>query len=391
MKNHIYIHFPYCLYKCHYCDFNSHARSPQDIPYQKYTETLIKEIDTQIKQEPHRLENKTIHSIYFGGGTPSLMPATFVFNILNTLERHFTFTNKIEITLEANPGTLNKDKLNAFKEAGINRISMGIQSLNDNYLKRFGRIHSAQEAKDAITLLQEVAFPKWSVDLIFGFPNQTNNEWKSDLSYILKTDTNHFSCYALTNEPGTHYTQQIKRGQILPTPDDQLTDMLKLTYELSDKAGFTAYEISNFAKGLNYSEHNLGYWHYENFWGWGAGAWGQSDANNNQGNIFLLRTHNADDPHEYQQQIELTGTRYTEEVDYPTAMFEYVMMGLRLKSGISIPEFNSRFNQGILNVFESGIKFSIEKGWLEHSGDRLMPTFEGFIFNNAMVSSFIQD
>ena len=214
--HHLYIHFPYCLYKCHYCDFNSYALEPSEIPYDAYTEALSLELAVRqqmnVDSGPYFFSPDTeIKTIFFGGGTPSLMPQIQIQKILAAVRKYFVISEEAEITLECNPGTLNPQTLAGFKESGINRISIGVQSFNDKYLARFGRIHTGKEAEQAISMALELGIDV-SGDLIFGFPGQTLKEWQQDLTILSQYDLSHASCYALTAEPGTQYYQNIKQG-----------------------------------------------------------------------------------------------------------------------------------------------------------------------------------
>jgi len=384
-KRHIYIHFPYCLYKCHYCDFNSHAWDQGKIPHSDYVSALLFEVEARKRffeeMGTHFFpKNTEIASLFFGGGTPSLMRAQDVESIIRVLDKYFTLAPNCEITLESNPGTVDRQRFVDFKNAGINRISMGVQSFQDKNLKRFGRIHSGDDAIAAINVALESGVERVSADLIFGFPDQSLKEWERDVKKMLGFGLKHISCYALTAEPDTIYTHDLQKGQLFEVDADLFADMQNLTYELTDEAGVPAYEISNFAVSGEESRHNLGYWRYSSFLGIGAGAWS---------NFSAVRTMNTKPPTQYMQDIQ-KGTFFTQEdIDERTAMTEYLMMGLRLKAGISHNDFAGRFDLSLVSVFGDEILRAVERGWLEDDGAWMRPTREGFLFNNSLVQMFM--
>jgi len=384
-KFHIYIHFPYCLYKCHYCDFNSHAWDEGKIPHSDYVSALLFEVEARKRlfegKGTHFFPEKTeIASLFFGGGTPSLMRAEDVEKIISTLDQEFTLAPNCEITLESNPGTVDRQRFVDFKNAGINRISMGVQSFQEKNLKRFGRIHSGDEAVAAINAALESGVERVSADLIFGFPGQSLKEWEGDLKKMLGFGLKHISCYALTAEPDTIYTRDLQKGQLAEVDADLFADMHNLTYELTDKAELSAYEISNFAADGEESRHNLGYWRYSSFLGLGAGAWS---------NFPAVRTMNIKAPSQYMQAVQKGAFFEQEEIEQRTAMTEYLMMGLRLKEGISHNDFAERFGESLASVFGDEVLRAVEKGWLEDDGAWMRATREGFLFNNSLVQMFM--
>lgn len=387
-SKHIYIHFPYCLYKCHYCDFNSYPVQSNQIPGKSYTDALLKEID--LRQTFFDAQAK-IDSIYFGGGTPSLMHPEDVEKILCKLQRYFLFSDNAEITLECNPGTVNGEKLHRLKQAGINRLSIGIQSLHDKFLKKFGRIHTAREAIQVIDLALESHIPRVSVDLIFGFPNQTLEEWQSDLEKIISCHLGHISCYALTPESGTLYHRQLQEGIFHETSSDHSSQMQAVTRQLLKDSGWNAYEISNYALLGQESRHNLGYWHYDDYLGLGAGAFSNLclGVNTREEKKFVLRTENINLPEDYMQGIQDNNYSHEEWIDRCTAMSEFMMMGLRLKEGVSKKRFEDFFMQKVDSVFNSAIASTTRQGLMESDSHFVRPTEKGVHFNNCLAREFL--
>lgn len=406
--NHIYIHFPYCLYKCHYCDFNSHAYDEGQIPRDDYVKSLLRELDwrrdrLQKTGDSCFVDGVNIDTIFFGGGTPSLMNASDVEVILKKLSRHFVFSKNIEVTLEANPGTLTKTKLEDFARAGINRVSVGVQSLNPAYLERYGRIHTAEAAREVLRWLGGGAVPRASADLIYGFPGQALADWQSELKEITIFGLTHLSCYALTVEEGTKLARQVRDGEIEAPDSDLQAQMQEWTYEFLNDAGFEAYEISNFAKPGFESRHNLGYWHYHSYLGLGAGAVSQfvkinpcfgdalpilSENNESSKADAVIRQTNHKAPEHYLRTIlDRKNIFVPESIDSKTAMKEYLMMGLRLQEGISVSELERLFALSFWDVFGDVACHYVKRGWIKIKEGRVSHTPQGFFYNDAVLKA----
>lgn len=373
----LYIHFPFCLYKCHYCDFNSHALSAEKIPFERYFSALTIELEKHFI-----LRGYELGTLYFGGGTPSLMPAPMLEKILGICRNIFKVTPQTEITLEANPKTLDREKLRLLWELGINRISLGVQSLHDDYLATFGRIHKASDARDVIRLVKEAGFASWNTDLIFGFPHQSLKEWQKDLAEMISFGPPHISCYAFTVEKEAPYSKMIEKGS--PLPDDDLqADCFEVTQEMMAKAGYLQYETSNYCLPGHPSRHNLNYWNYGEYAGLGAGAVSFFRAPAG-GDYFGYRTTNFKKPEEY---MANPGRGPIEWIDQATAKGEFMMMGLRKKDGIDLAIFEECFGGVPLESYAPVIEKYHAKGWLNKFGTRL--TEEGMIMSNQVVSSFL--
>jgi oxygen-independent coproporphyrinogen-3 oxidase len=322
-----------------------------------------------------------------GGGTPSLFSAEALSQVLTALNQHFDFTNTVEITLEANPGTVDLPKLKEFQAAGINRISLGVQSLQDAYLGAFGRIHTGTEALLALEAALLAGFERVNADLIFGFPGQTFKEWQNDVETILKLGLKHLSCYSLMAESGTIFTRDVKAGKIAETHPEIFADMLEWTHERLSQAGLPSYEVSNFAKVGEESRHNQAYWGFHSYLGLGAGACGQNVVF--ESNPSVCRTVNVKSPDLYQERVRQGSDFFdVENVDSTTAMKEFVLMGLRTQAGLSDENFRALFATDLASVFGSAITKHIQKGHLIWSGSNLKPTRCGLFLNNTVVGDF---
>ena len=382
MFNHIYIHFPFCLKKCHYCDFNSIPTASDQIPFQEYISAVEDELKKKIEMYASAVGEvgKTIKTLYFGGGTPSLMPADQVEKLMKVLDREIGFADKPEVTIECNPGTVDKKKLADFQKAGVNRFSLGVQSFHDETLKKMGRIHTSVQAKETLRSMTDLQGARVSADLIYGMPGQTLAEWEEDLSCLLDFGINHISCYALTIEEKTALAKMIHEGRLSKPDPDVLAEMQRLTYQVMEQAGMPAYEISNFAKLGYESQHNLAYWNYRSFLGLGVGAVGQ--LKNEQA---VLRISNDFDVKSY---ISGDYDFHVENIDKQTAQKEFIMMGMRLRKGIDYSDFQRRFDVDIVSVYERSVSEAIEKGWRELDSNGIRPTTKGFLFNNQLTSLF---
>ncbi len=322
----LYVHWPFCLSKCPYCDFNSHVRAKIDA--EAWSNALTTELRTLAAKLDHR---PPLDSIFFGGGTPSLMPGRVVAAILNEAERIFGFAPNIEITLEANPTSVEAERFRDYRAAGVNRVSLGVQALNDADLRRLGRLHSAEEALRAVALAQET-FPRASFDLIYARPGQTAEAWGSELEQALAQGATHYSLYQLTFEEGTPYYDAMKRGLITPLDDDTSAALFEQTQARMEAAGLPAYEISNHARPGEESRHNLVYWRYGDYVGVGPGAHGRIHSGGKRVATSTVRSPEA--------WLKQTGERgdglaQWEPVDQTDAGKECLLMGLRLREGIS--------------------------------------------------------
>jgi oxygen-independent coproporphyrinogen-3 oxidase len=365
----LYIHWPFCLRKCPYCDFNSHVRDA--IPQARFASALRREL----AWEAARLGRRPLASIFFGGGTPSLMDPQTVADLI--ADAHALFEappGGIEITLEANPTSVERDKLGLFREAGVNRLSLGVQALDDAALAGLGRTHSAAQAIGALEHAR-ATFPRLSFDLIYARPNQTLAQWQAELARALALAADHLSLYQLTIEPGTAYEAAHRRGEIV-LPDDTLAEALyDATAEAAAGFGLHAYEISNYASPGAESRHNLAYWRYGDYAGIGPGAHGRLTLG-----VELVATRRHRAPEIWADRVEQAGHGSTPEETIAPAdrAREALLMGLRLTEGIDAATFARRTGVDLAAALDPFILgAAIDEGYLEWDACRLVATASG--------------
>ena len=377
----LYVHWPFCKAKCPYCDFNSHVSDQVDHP--RWADHLKRELDHMADLSGK--SGKTLNSIFFGGGTPSLMAPSTMASVLDHAATVFDLAPDIEITMEANPTSVEAEKLAAFKQAGANRLSMGIQSLRPGALMFLGREHSAGEALAALALAREL-FPRVSADFIYARPGQTEAEWQDELAEILALGLDHLSLYQLTLEPGTAFYSQHQRG-LLDLPHDDVTrGFYDLTQDMTRAAGCPAYEISNHAATGQESRHNLIYWTAEDWLGVGPGAYGRFWQD---GARVETRSRRApvswlDDVTKHGHGIDQL-TR-DEPLDYA---HEAMMMGLRLTRGVDLKRIEAKAGPQEDWLQPSRLDQLVEDGLVTITGDHLALTPKGQPVLNAVLSSLL--
>jgi len=329
MARALYIHWPFCLAKCPYCDFNSHVRDSVD--HAAWEAALL----ADLRHEADIAGGEPLDSIFFGGGTPSLMPPALVARLLDEAERLWGFAPGIEITLEGNPSSVEAANYAALAAAGVNRASLGIQALDDQTLRFLGRLHDADEGLRALETAQK-AFSRVSFDLIYARPGQTAQDWQAELRRAIGFGTTHLSLYQLTIEPGTRFETMVRKGDFAPLDDDTCADLFSLTRQITAAAGLPAYEISNHAATGQESRHNLTYWRYQDHVGIGPGAHGR------RRNAATVR-HKK--PENWLAAVAAHGHGITEsrELARPEQAAEAMLMGLRLREGIALPAMAARF------------------------------------------------
>ena len=372
----LYVHWPFCLAKCPYCDFNSHVRDR--VAVEEWERALLRDLT----YEANRPNRRPIGSVFFGGGTPSLMPPALVGRLLNEAERLFGFTPDVEITLEANPSSVEAGKFAELKSAGINRVSLGIQALDDATLAMLGRLHSVDEALSALATAQR-NFQQVSIDLIYARPNQTTAMWERELRRALAFGTDHISLYQLTIEPGTRFATDVRRGDLVPLDDDAAADLFALTQDLTTAAGLPAYEISNHAKAGCESRHNLAYWRYQDYAGVGPGAHGRRNGRS---------TVRHRKPENYLAAVDRQGHGVQEECPLPRQeqAAEALLMGLRLAEGIDIAALSRRFELARDNLIDAR-KLAVHRsgGLVSTSGDRISVTPKGMPLLDALLRDLV--
>lgn len=332
----IYIHWPFCKAKCPYCDFNSHLLI--DIDQQQWLDAYLSEFNSF----DHQLSNKSISSIFFGGGTPSLMKPNLIETIINHLNNNYRFNDNIEITMEANPTSIEAAKLAAFKLAGINRISLGIQALNQTDLEFLGRNHSYLETIQTLELTSKI-FNNFSFDLIYARPQQSIKAWQRELELALSFLPKHLSLYQLTIEKGTPFYSQFKNNKFNLPNEDLASELYELTEQIVNKFRLNAYEISNYALPGFESIHNLTYWRYQNFLGIGPGAHSRI---NNQAMTMIY------DPKKWLNAVNDNKTTIWQQqiLSFEQQLSEKIIMGLRLTEGINQDDFFSYFKKPLIEL-----------------------------------------
>ena len=376
----LYIHWPFCLAKCPYCDFNSHVRDRID--QSRFANALRRELAT----EAARLGRRRLTSVFFGGGTPSLMDPSTVGALLDDATRWFDPAETIEITLEANPTSIEAGRLADYRSAGVNRISIGIQSLDDSALRALGRQHSAGEAVAALSLARRL-FDRVSFDLIYARPNQDLTSWRKELRAALAIADDHLSLYQLTIEPATQFEALFRQGKIVLPDEDTAAALYDATGEECARAGLQAYEISNYARPGQESRHNLTYWRYLDYTGIGPGAHGRITVD---GGLRATRRHRAPEP--WAERVERDGHGLTADDAIPAEerAREALLMGLRLTEGIDIARFTARTGRTIAQSVDSEIlEQCIQEGYIQHTDDRLIATRQGRIRLDALLAALV--
>ena len=372
----LYVHWPFCQRKCPYCDFNSHVR--ETVVVSDWQEALLRELDF----EAERLPDATIGSVFFGGGTPSLMPPELVGTILERAAKRFGFADDVEITLEANPSSVEAAAFATLSDVGVNRVSLGIQALDDATLAILGRLHSADEALSALEIAQK-EFARVSFDLIYARPGQDEESWRRELEQALEFGTGHLSLYQLTIEPGTRFATDVRRGTLVPLDDERAADLFALTQELTAVAGLPAYEISNHARPGEESRHNLTYWRYQDYAGIGPGAHGRRNG---------AATVRHKKPENYLAAVARNGHGIAEERALPAAeqASEALLMGLRLAEGIDLAAMGQRFGFSTDDLLDARkLAFYTAQGLAWRDDSRIGVTRQGMPLLDALLPELI--
>ncbi|OYW46619.1 MAG: coproporphyrinogen III oxidase [Sphingomonadales bacterium 32-68-7] len=376
MTTALYIHWPFCLAKCPYCDFNSHVRAGID------TERWRAALLADMRHEAGATGGGPLESVFFGGGTPSLMPPALVAALLEEAERLWGFTAQIEVTLEANPSSVEAENFRDLASAGVNRVSLGLQALDDPALRFLGRLHDAREGLNALKTAQ-AAFKRVSCDLIYARPGQTPDQWQAELARALALGTGHLSLYQLTIEPGTRFATDVRLGAFAPLPDDPAADLFALTAEMTGAAGLPAYEISNYARPGEESRHNLTYWRYRDYAGIGPGAHGR------RGGAATVR-HKK--PENWLSAIDRHGHGIAEErmLGAREAASEALLMGLRLAEGIDPAALGARFALPPRALIDRDrARFYEGLGLMWNRAGRIGVTQAGMAVLNALLTELI--
>ncbi|MGX0974347.1 putative oxygen-independent coproporphyrinogen III oxidase [Roseovarius sp. MBR-51] len=374
----LYIHWPFCEAKCPYCDFNSHVA--REIDQTRWCNAYLAETDRYAALLPGRVLN----TVFFGGGTPSLMAPESIAALIERIKASWPMANAPEITLEANPSSVEAGRFRAFAEAGVTRISMGVQALNDIDLKRLGRIHSVAEARQAFDIARE-NFDRVSFDLIYARQDQTLDAWKAELREALAMAVDHLSLYQLTIETGTAFGDRYAAGKLRGLPEDEAAaDMYEATQEICDAAGLPAYEVSNHARPGSESRHNLIYWRYGDYIGIGPGAHGRITRN---GQKHATEAHRA--PGRWLDSVETASSeRKPVRLSGQDQAVEYLLMGLRISDGIDPGRFEKLAGQPLSPHVVDHLQ---QIGMIEPLGTRLRATRAGRAVLNAVIRDLLPD
>ncbi|HBF31031.1 radical SAM family heme chaperone HemW [Rhizobium sp.] len=371
----VYIHWPFCAAKCPYCDFNSHVRH-QKVDQARFTAAFLKEMERMRALSGP----KTVTSIFLGGGTPSLMDPSTVGALLDGVAKHWTMPRGIEITMEANPTSVEAERFRGYRAAGVNRVSLGVQALNDADLKFLGRMHSVEDALKAVKLAREI-FPRMSFDLIYARPNQTIAAWDEELKQAISYAVDHLSLYQLTIEEGTPFFGLHKAGKIITPDEEHAAQLYEATQEITEREGLPAYEVSNHARPGAESRHNLTYWRYGDYAGIGPGAHGRLTRGHDK-----MATVTEKHPETWLEKVEQHGDGMIEQdlLGPDEQSDELLLMGLRLREGVDLARWQQLSGRDPDPERE---QFLLEHGFIERLGNsRLRCTPKGMLVLDAVVA-----
>lgn len=371
----VYVHWPFCLSKCPYCDFNSHVR------HGGYDEArYVRAVEAELTANAARTPGRTVSTVFFGGGTPSLMQPSSVQAILDAIAKHWSVLPDVEVTLEANPTSVEATRFRGYRTAGVNRVSLGVQALDDASLKELGRLHTAQEALDAVAVARSI-FERYSFDLIYARPRQTPAEWGAELKRAIAEAAEHLSLYQLTIEPETPFFNLYKAGKLIVPDEDLGRDLYDMTQEVCANAGLPAYEISNHARPGAECRHNLVYWRGHDYVGVGPGAHGRLTVDG-----YRYATETEKRPEAWLMRVEANGSgQIVDEKLTPGEIAdEYLLMGLRLAEGIDLQRFQRLAGR---TLDPKRISILQGEGAVETTADgRLRVTQSGFPVLDAVVA-----
>ncbi|MDQ2084985.1 radical SAM family heme chaperone HemW [Herbivorax sp. ANBcel31] len=372
----LYIHIPFCMAKCYYCDFNSFPCRAEFIP--AYFNALRKELI----QYEKKLKDYKVSTIFIGGGTPSLVDANNIYELMLLFRQTFYVDKDAEITIESNPGTLSLEKLDTYTKSGINRLSIGLQAIQDSFLESLGRIHNLEEFKDGYKLALKAGFKNTNIDLIFGIPGQTLDDWKETLEYVIECEPAHLSCYSLKFEENTVFGEKLNSGKIIPVSDECDRKMYWEAIEKLKEKKYQHYEISNFSKKGFESRHNLVYWKSLEYIGIGAGA--HSFFKN-------VRYNNIASLDEYVENINrgISIKENKQLIQKKDRISEYMILGLRLIKGVDMKDFKNRFEMEVLEVYKEQIKNLKKRNLIKIDGNMLKLTPLGLDLANQVFVEFL--
>lgn len=372
----LYIHVPFCQQKCHYCDFVSYRYQEHDAV------AYLKALEQEMQHYGQILGPQRVSTIFIGGGTPTLLTEKLLMQMLKHVQQYFRWAPDVEVTVEANPGTVDKGKLHSLRREGVNRLSLGVQACQQPLLKLLGRIHNYQEAQQALETARQVGFTNINLDLIFALPGQKLDDWQQSLQLLTAWQPEHLSCYSLQLEEGTPLAQSVQHGKLLPCSEELELAMYNEAIGYLTSHGYQHYEISNFAKPGYHSSHNLTYWRNEYYIGMGPAAHSHYDKK---------RWANTASLSEYVQQINLGQMPVCEQLSLTKSdtMEETMFMGLRLLKGLDIQQFEQRFGQRVTELWPTQIDKLVKNGLLELSDTHIKLTPKGLPIANIVFAEFV--
>ncbi len=376
MISSLYIHIPFCISRCNYCSFNTYTG------LEALQERYVKAVCAELRQEVYRGGEGRLRSVFLGGGTPTLLSTSNLQRLLSHCLGRFTVSPSVEISIEANPGTVDPEKLTHLHDSGVNRISFGVQSFNDLELRRISRIHSASDAMAAVNIAQEVGFNNISIDLMYGLPGQSAKSWQKSLETALSIGVHHLSLYQLTVEEGTPLEVLLQKESLDLPDEDEIELMDQITVESTARSGFIQYEISNYAQPGHQSRHNINYWKNNEYFGFGAGAVSY---------IKNTRRRNIADPEHYCRMLEagISVQEEEETLESQASFRETVIMGLRMNSGVSVRMMEKRYGISPYSYYGQTLQRLISTGMLEKSSAFLRLTSKGRMFANRIMADLV--
>ncbi|MCT4507567.1 MAG: radical SAM family heme chaperone HemW [Tepidibacter sp.] len=377
MDKGLYVHVPFCLKKCNYCDFNSFKLNHED------KESYIESIITEIKLYSKKFDKDYFSTVFIGGGTPSILESEELRLLIDSIHSNFNITESAEISIEANPGTLTKEKLNTLYSLGVNRLSMGLQSSNQKHLKFLGRIHSYEEFKENFEIARKVGFENINVDLMFSLPNQTFDEWKQTLEDVVDLKPDHISAYSLIIEEGTVFGSLYDEGRLELLDEELDLKMYYYTRDYLKENGYNQYEISNYAKDKKKCRHNILYWKCGQYLGLGPGS---------HSYLNEERFSNYKDIKTYCEKLRnfKLPIANVEKLDKQDMIEEKIFMGLRMNEGINLEKFNQEFEVDFMKIYKNEVESLKSKGLIKIINSRLSLTNKGIDISNKVFIEFLK-
>ncbi|MCR6106297.1 oxygen-independent coproporphyrinogen III oxidase [Salipaludibacillus agaradhaerens] len=377
MPQSLYVHVPFCEQICHYCDFNKFFLKNQ--PIEEYLELCEREILQTVEAFP---PEKELSTIYIGGGTPTALTTTQLSYLLTAIKRHFSISEKVEWTVEVNPGSADEEKLSMMHELGVNRLSIGAQTFDPHLLKAINRDHEPSEVAKTVALSKKVGITNLSIDMMFGLPGQSFDQWQESLEEVCQLPITHISAYSLKIEEKTVFYQLMRKGKLSLPGEEIEANMYEYMLDMLDRNGFNHYEISNFAKSSYYSNHNLTYWNNNEYYGIGAGA---------HSYVKGVRRANHGPLPKYMKAIKEKKLPYFEEnhVSLKEQMEEQMFMGLRKLTGVSFDTFKGRFGKDLYEVFPEAVTDLINRGLLMDTKTHLKLSKDGLLLGNEVFEQFL--